>query len=148
MWTDHTYYNKYRSLVDAGSIVAPLPPPEPPHAGWITLAPGVTPSIQLPPVTSGRANCMCFQTYSNFALLMHLGLLYAYLAGHVGSHTGSEGAFYTLKRGYVHWASGRVQKIEVNANNPLRKGTYKVYLLLSKEKGCSVEKATCECAAG
>ena len=82
------------------------------------------------------------------------------MAGHVGHSGSSEGAFRALKRGYVHWASGRVEKIEVNTNNPLychvhstikpsmKSGTYKVYLLLKKDQNCTISEATCECAAG
>ena len=41
------------------------------------------------------------------------------MAGHVGHSGSSEGAFQALKHRYVHWASKRVEKIEVNTNNPL-----------------------------
>ena len=40
---------------------------------------------------------------------MNVGLVYTYLAGHVG-HFGEEGAFRALERGYAHWASGRLQE--------------------------------------
>ena len=71
-----------------------------------------------------------------------IGLVYTYLAGHVGR--AGEGAFRALTRGYTHWASGRLQELQVNTNNPLychvqcvmspsmRAGTYRVYLLLGK----------------
>lgn len=88
------------------------------------------------------------------------GLLYTYLAGHVGRN-GSEGAFRALSRGYTHWASGRLDELQVNSNHPeycyiqcslkpsMKAGMYHVYILLGREgnlaKICS---ATCECAAG
>ena len=90
----------------------------------------------------------------------YLGLLYTYLAGHVG-RDGSEGAFRALSRGYTHWASGRLEELQVNTNHPeychvqcnmkpsMKAGIYRVYILLRREgnlaKICS---ATCECAAG
>ena len=43
----------------------------------------------------------------------YLGLLYTYLAGHVG-RDGSEGAFRVLSHGYTHWASGRLEELQVN----------------------------------
>ena len=88
------------------------------------------------------------------------GLLYTYLAGHVGPSSSSEGAFRALKHGYVHWASGHVEEIEVNTNNPLychvrstikpsmKSGTYKIYLLLKIDQSCTISEATHECAAG
>ena len=70
-----------------------------------------------------------------------VGLLYTYLAGHVG-RKGDEGAFRALARGYNHWASGRLEQLEVNVNHPeychvrcsmkasMNSSTYHVYLLL------------------
>ena len=49
-------------------------------------------------------------------IIMHVGLVYAYLAGHVG-RLGEEGAFSALARGYTHWASGWLQELQVNTNN-------------------------------
>ena len=89
-----------------------------------------------------------------------LGLLYAHLAGNVGK-TGEEGAFRALARGYTHWASGRLEQMEVNIQHPefchvrccmrasMKADIYKVYILL----GCcgnfaTISTATCECAAG
>ena len=86
------------------------------------------------------------------------GLVYTYLAGHIGHRKNLEGAFRALKRGYIHWASGRVVKIEINAINPdychvrstmkpsMKQGSYLVYILL--QKPASIVRATCECAAG
>ena len=87
--------------------------------------------------------------------------MYTYLAGHVRRCSNSEGAFRALKRGYTHWASGRLEKIEVNTNHPgychvrstttpsMKPGMYKVYLLLKHDGPLtSVLQATCQCAAG
>ena len=86
--------------------------------------------------------------------------MYTYLAGHVG-HTSNEGAFRTLDRGYKHWASGRLQELDVNVNHPkychvrctmnpsMKTGTYHVYLLLGREGSlATICSAKCECAAG
>ena len=72
-----------------------------------------------------------------------------------------QGAFRALTRGYNHWASGRMDKLEVNTMHPyychvravlipsMKPGSYKVYLLLLQEgEMASVQTATCECAAG
>lgn len=88
------------------------------------------------------------------------GLLYTYLANGCGNKR-TEGAFRALQRGYIHWASGRLDQLEVNYRHPeychvrcnmtpsMKSGLYRVYLLLGKE-GClaTIIKATCECAAG
>lgn len=92
---------------------------------------------------------------------MYIGLVYTYLAGHVGRKSNSVGAFRALKRGYAHWASGRLEKIEVNDNNPkyvhirstmkasMKSVAYNVYLLLKCDgQLTSVIEATCQCAAG
>ena len=99
--------------------------------------------------------------YINLLLLSaHIGLVYTYLAGHVG-HTGGQGAFRALTRGYTHWASGRLEEMEVNVSHPaychvrcktkpsMRTGLYHVYLLLGREgELATICSATCECAAG
>ena len=97
---------------------------------------------------------------SIFLLYIHIGLVYTYLAGHLG-WTGEEGAFRALSRGYTHWASGRLQELKVNTNNPMfchvqgtmapsmKTGTYKVYLLLGREGDFATVCSTrCDCAAG
>ena len=86
--------------------------------------------------------------------------MYTYLAGHVG-RSESEGAFRALDRGYKHWASGRLQELEVNTNHPrychvrrtmnpsMKAGTYHVYLLLGREGSlATIYSAKCECATG
>jgi len=47
-----------------------------------------------------------------------LGAVYTYLASGAGC-TQSEGTFRALTRGFIHWASGRIDSIEVNVQNPL-----------------------------
>ena len=89
------------------------------------------------------------------------GLLYNYLAGNIGRKDGSEGAFCVLSRGYTVWASGRVDKIDVNSSNPMfchvrcvvkasmKAARYNVCILLkSKDKVTSIKQAVCDCAAG
>ena len=86
-------------------------------------------------------------------------MLYTYLADSLGRPCA--GSFRALTRGYLHWASGRVQKIEVNIRNPnychirssmvpsMKKGSYMVYVLLECEDGLAVVKtAACDCPAG
>ncbi len=87
-------------------------------------------------------------------------ILYTYLAEGVGSM-----AFRALKRGYIHWASGRLRKLEVQTRHPhyafvrgsvvpsMRPGTYMVTLMLKKETIGDhvigrVHQASCDCAAG
>lgn len=92
--------------------------------------------------------------------IFSLGLLYTYLAGHVG-RKGDEGAFRALTRGYNHWASGRLDQLEINVNHPeychircsmkasMKSNMYHVYLLLGRQgELATVVSATCECAAG
>ena len=45
-------YKKYKLLSDAGTNIAPLPPPEPPQASWTILTPENVSSI--PSVTQGE----------------------------------------------------------------------------------------------
>ena len=90
----------------------------------------------------------------------YIGLLYTYLASGCGRDK-TEGAFRALQRGFIHWASGRLDRLEVNCRHPcfchvrcdmtpsMKAGIYHVYLLLGKEgQLATIEKATCECAAG
>ena len=89
------------------------------------------------------------------------GLLYTYLAEGVGS-TNVSGAFRALKRGFNHWASGRIDHLYVQCTHPtychvkcdmipsMKTGTYRVYILLVKsgDLASRIEKATCDCVAG
>ena len=93
------------------------------------------------------------------AIIVTTGLVYMYLAGLVG-HMGDQGAFRALARGYTHWASGRLEEIQINTNNPeychvqckikpsMKVGVYNVYILLGKEGELAcIHTATCGCAA-
>lgn len=75
--------------------------------------------------------------------------------------TGEEGAFRALARGFTHWASGRLEQMEVNIEHPeychvrcymrasMKDDIYKVYILLGRcGNFATVLTATCECAAG
>ncbi|KAL5493382.1 hypothetical protein EMCRGX_G014558 [Ephydatia muelleri] len=122
-------YKKYKTLTDAGHVLAPLTAPPPPPSGWVTVSSEnytqVAPDI--PTVT-----------------------------------VGDEGAFRALTRGYAHWASGRLEKLSVNTNNPkychiraamkpsMKTGVYHAYLLLESDAEglASILAATCECVAG
>lgn len=92
---------------------------------------------------------------------MHVfaGLLYTYLADCVGR--GEREAFRSLQRGFNHWASGRLSKMEINIRHPkfchvrcqvtpsMKQGLYHVYILLGHEGDmATICSATCECAAG
>ena len=155
-------YKKHKSLTEAGHRLAPLTPPAPPPSGWVTISSenyqAVAPN--LPTVTAGQFTINHFQNHLRFQHCL-TGLVYTYLTGHVG-WSGDEGAFRALTRGYTHWASGRLDQLTVNINNPkhchvcatmkpsMKTGVYHVYLLLeSDDKGlASILSATCECAAG
>ena len=90
------------------------------------------------------------------------GVVYAYLAEGVGQSIAAEGAFKASSRGFTHWASGRLDKLEVNTNHrkychvrsimkpSMKQGVYHVYILLelTEENMASIRVATCECAAG
>jgi hypothetical protein len=100
----------------------PLPIPQPPLTGWETLKPETLSQVatKLPKVSHGT--------------------MYQYLSDGVG-HDGETKTFRALYRGYNHWASGRVEKIEVNTQNlyycfvrcvvapSMKQGSYKVYLV-------------------
>ena len=65
-----------------------------------------------------QVNLLCYFLYSvPHMVFFLLGLVYTYLAGHVG-RMGEQGAFRALTRGYTHWTSGLLQQLEVNTNNP------------------------------
>lgn len=134
-------YNKSKQLEESGITVA-FDIPSAPISGWeaITEANAKDMATRLPIVTSGT--------------------VYVYLPSQTGRDTG-EGTFRALTRGYNHWASGRIDSLEVNTHHPMychvqsvmkpsmKPGSYHVWLLL----GCdgpfaSIQAATCECAAG
>ena len=118
-------------------------PSSPPVSGWETVSEtnAAVLSKKLPCVTSGT--------------------VYTYLARQTGQSNGQI-TFRALTRGYIHWASGRVNTISINVQHPInchvqsvmkpsmKPGTYNVWLMLQgSDMGyASVLRATCECAAG
>ena len=144
---DGTYLERKRlSLVSANVNVAPLPQPNFPLHGWQSVEESNADDI------AKQLLCVLPTT------------LYTYLAEGVGNARGSM-AFRALKRGYVHWASGRISKLEVQTRHPhftfirsaiipsMRSGSYSVKLLLKKRTLrdrviADVSQASCECAAG
>ena len=135
-------------MLSSNINVAPLPQPAFPLRGWQTVEESNSKEIgkQLPIVSPTT--------------------LYTYLAEGVGNTNGSM-TFRALKRGYVHWASGRtcMNKLEVQTRHPnfafvrsvmtpsMRSGTYSVKVLLKKQTVNNqvvgdVCQASCECAAG
>ena len=86
--------------------------------------------------------------------------MYSYLAGHVGKNS-EQGAFSALACGYTHWASGRLEQLEVNVQHPeychvrcapkasMKANVYKVYRLLGRAgEFATIVPAKCECVAG
>ncbi len=144
---DGTYLEKKRQRLLLSNIaVAPLSTPSYPLHGWTEVNDDSTQRIvkDMPSLSPST--------------------LYTYLAEGVGNAKGSQ-AFRALKRGYIHWASGRINKLEVHIRHPvytfvrcsiipsMRSGTYIVKLMLKKQALRSqivgnVHQASCECAAG
>ncbi len=135
-------YKKCQRLEDSGLVVATLDYPSAPITGW-------------EPVTEANANVMAKKIPR-----VRTGTVYTYLASHAGRDSG-EGTSRALTRGYIHWASGRIDGLEVNAQHPeychiqsvmkpsMKPGSYHVWLLLGRAGPfASVQCATCECAAG
>lgn len=135
-------YKKIKRLEDAGIVVAPFDLPSAPVAGWepLTEVSAGDFAKKLPCVTAGE--------------------IYTYLSTHAGRERG-EGTFRALTRGYTHWASGRIDRVEVNNNNPdychirsnmkpsMKPGSYSVWILLGRVGPyATIQHATCECAAG
>ncbi len=132
--------------------------PSPPISGWTAVTAHNFQELadSIPHVSRGNFFLVCL-----LLLSYATGLVYTYLAGYVG-HIGNQGAFHALSRGYTHWASGRVEELQVNMNNPLccdvnskmklpsmKAGVYNTYMLLGCEGDLAcVKLATCECAAG
>ena len=148
-------------MTEGKSVCSPGLPSKP-LSGWeqVNADNHAVMAKKLPCVTPGMYGlfvlCFCHgHLFDSF-----LGLLYTYLAEGSGNTSG-KGAFRALQRGFNHWASGRLSKLEVNVNHPnfchvkcevvpsMKPGHYHVYMLLSREgEMAAIETATCECAAG
>lgn len=151
---DGTYLEKKKRqrYLSSNIAVTPLSTPSYPLHGWTEVKDNNTQTIvkDMPSVSPST--------------------LYTYLAEGVGNAKGSQAfrafrAFRALKRDYIHWASGRIQKFEVHTRHPvytfvrcsiipsMRSGTYLVKLMLKKEALSSqivgsIHQASCQCAAG
>ena len=120
-------------------------------------------SLQIPIVTSGMYVLLyryAYRLINVVHLLMLTGTLYTYLACGVG-RSEPQGAFRALTRGYNHWASGRLDQLQVHTKHPeychvrgtttpsMKPGSYHIYLLLCREgQVANIKTATCEFAAG
>lgn len=115
-------YKKCQRLEDSGLVVATLDHPSAPITGW-------------EPVNEANANIIAEKIPR-----VTSGTVYTYVARHTGRDSG-EGTFRALLRGYTHWASGRIDRLEVNLQHPkychvrsvmkrsMKPGTYHVWLL-------------------
>ena len=100
--------------------------------------------------------------FLNACMHAYIGTVYAYLAEGIGRDLTEQGStFRALTRGYIHWASGRMDQMEINTRHPefchvkccmnpsMKPGVYHVYILLRRDGEVgNVCTATCECAAG
>ena len=102
MDVDGSYLEKKRRrLLEMGVEVAQLPlPSDLPPQGWTEITDKNCDqwSAKLPDMTSGE--------------------LYRYMATGVGHGQETHGVFRALIRGYNFWASGRIQAVFANINNP------------------------------
>jgi len=91
---------KRARLIEEGNTVPPLPiPTEIPPLGWTEIT-----ADNYPKCSSALSNILP-------------GELYRYMALGV-SYEGSSGRFRALIRGYIFWASGRVQSVAIYVQNP------------------------------
>ena len=144
MDVDGSYlHKKCLRLEESGLVMVPMSPPKSaPLSGWevVTEANAETIAQKLP--------CITF------------GMMYSYLDSHTGREHG-EGTFRALSRGYTHWESGHVERIEVNFNNSLychvqsvmkpsmKQGSYRIWIVLKcTGQFATVSHSSCECAAG
>ena len=150
-------FKKQESLpgpTDSSQIV-----PKPPITGWVTVEdPNCENAKHIPIVTHGTF-FVTKKDHYNFNFVFP-GLLYTYLADSSGV-SGRGEAFRSLQRGFIHWSSGRLNKLEINYRHPqfchvqcqmtpsMKQGSYRVYILLGRVvEFASILSATCECAAG
>ena len=98
---------KYQRLVESGENVTQPNHPGPLPSGWKLVNEStykdLVPSI--PFVTSGTIIIINTSMYYYIT-----GLKCSYLAGHCGRDS-YQGAFRALSRGYIHYASGRLEGI-------------------------------------
>ena len=135
-------YKKSKRFEESGRIVALLDSPSAPITGWeiVTEVNANTIAKKIPHVTTGT--------------------IYTYLSAHASQGSG-DGTFRALTRGYTHWASGRIDRLEVNVQHPqychvqssmkpsMKPGSYHVWILLERTGPfATIHSATCECAAG
>jgi len=139
---DGSYLHKKRArLIEEGNTVPPLPiPTETPPLGWTEIT------------VENYAECS--STFPNISP----GELYRYMALGVG-YEGSSGRFRALIQGYKFWASGRVQSVAINVQNPcicfvrgrvfpsMKDEVYVVDLLVSHQTA-KLERAQCKRVAG
>lgn len=93
---DGTYLEKKKKhLIESGMNLPSLPIPPFPVLGWRKLTPSENPLLE-----------------DDFPCVSQ-GTLYTYLAEGVGNTRGKK-AFHALKRGYIHFLSGRVSSIEIH----------------------------------
>ena len=85
---------KWHKLSNRELSLVPLPDPQQPLVGWETLNQGTVLAHSIPKVSHGT--------------------MYQYLSSGAGND-GEGKTFRALYRGYNHWASGRVHKIEFNS---------------------------------
>ena len=92
---------------------------------------------KIPVVTHGKFCCI------NLYKLLTIGLLYTCLANFTGKYDRGN-AFRSLQRGYTHWSSGRLKKLDIHFLHPMychvrckmtpsmKQGNYSVYILLGR----------------
>ena len=92
-------YKKSKRFENSGRIVALLYSPSTPITGWEIVTEVIANIIakKIPCVTTGT--------------------IYTYLSAHA-SRGGVDGTFRALTRGYTHWASGRIDRLEVDVQHP------------------------------
>ena len=107
---------EYEQLKQAGVQVAPVSPPPMPPGGWETVTEENHRDIakNIPVVLPGENWTFPF-IFITLAFIP--GVLYSYSAEGVG-HSAGKGAFRALFHGYIHWASGQMERLEVNYLKP------------------------------
>ena len=137
---DGIYLQKKRArLVEKDNTVPPLPiPTETPPLGWTEIT-----AENYPKSSSALPNILPGELYRH----MTLGVGYE----------GSSGRFRALIWGYTFWASGRVQSVAINVQNPcmcfvcgrvvlsMKDEVYVVDLV--SHQTAKVERAQCKCVA-